>query len=99
MTKTSYIITILILLAIGLWATLGALYIGNKVVTGQVVDSDTGEPVLGAEVHFGQLSGATGTDGRFNFTGLQGPGRLAVEADGYYPQIWSVKWAWWQKFA
>jgi hypothetical protein len=99
MRKAFYVIVILAIAAIGMWAMAGALYIRDKVVDGQVVDGDTGQPLSGATVRLGQFSDVTNAEGQFRFWGLQGPQRLVVEAEGYYPQVQSVRWAWWQKYA
>jgi hypothetical protein len=98
MRRTSFVIAILALLAIGAWAMVGASYIKDRVVTGQVVDSGSGGPVVRATVRMGQLSTLTDVGGRFRFAGMRVPGRLVVEAAGYYPQVQPIEWAWWQKY-
>lgn len=95
----SYIVAILAIATLGVWTMVGALYIRDKVASGQVVDGTTGEPVSGAMLRLGQRSERTGEDGSFHVTGLRDPGRLVVEAEGYYPLVRSVGWAWWQKYA
>jgi len=97
--KTSFVIATLLLFAIGAWATVGATYIKQKVVIGQVVDADTGAPVVRAAVRLARLSTLTDADGHFRLTGTQGSERLVVEAAGYYGQIKPLKWAWWQQVA
>lgn len=87
------------MLALGAWATLGATYIRDKVVIGQVVDADTEAPVVGATVQLGQLWTLSDPDGFFRLAGAHGSGRLVVEAAGYYPLVRPLKWAWWQKVA
>ncbi len=95
--RRPYLIVALVLLIAGVWTVAGVIYIKDKVVTGQVVDSDSREPVAGATVRLGQLSELTGADGRFELAELQGAERLVIEAGGYYPQAQPVAWAWWQK--
>ncbi len=97
--RKTLVIAILAVLVVGVWTTVGTTYLKNKVATGQVVDGDSGEPVAGAEVRLGQLLAVTGADGRFSFAGLQNHQRLIVEAEGYYPQVQPIEWAWWQKYA
>ena len=95
--KRFLVIVTLALLVIGIWTVGGIIYLEDKVVIGQVVDGDSGEPVIGARLRIGQLSALTDAEGRFGFTNLHSPQRLVVEADGYYPQVRPVEWAWWQK--
>lgn len=97
--RRPYIIVALVLLIAGVWTAVGVIYVKDKVVTGQVVDSDSREPVAGAMLRLGQLSGLTGADGRFELAELRGVERLVVEAKGYYRQAQPIKWAWWQKRA
>ncbi len=99
MRKTSFVIATLLLFAVGAWATVGATYIKQKVVIGQVVDAATGAPVVGAVVRLARLSTLTDADGHFRLTGTQGSERLVVEAAGYYGQVRPLKWAWWQQVA
>jgi hypothetical protein len=97
MRKASTAIVVLAVLAIGLGTITVVVYIRDKVVAGRVVDAEAGQPVPGALVRLGQLVQVTGADGGYRFLGLRRPQRLVVEADGYYPQAWPVRWAWWQK--
>jgi hypothetical protein len=97
--KSSFVIVFLLLFAIGAWATVGATYFKDKVVIGQVVDADTGAPVVGATIRLDQLSTLTDTDGYFHLADTQRPEQLVAEATGYYPQVRPLKWAWWQKVA
>ncbi|GAB4538438.1 MAG: hypothetical protein Kow0063_26240 [Anaerolineae bacterium] len=78
---------------------LGAAYVKDRVVIGQVVEAGTELPVAGATVQLGQLSTLTDPDGFFRLAGIRLPDRLVVEAPGYYPQVYPLKWAWWQKVA
>ena len=95
--KRTFLVGVLALAVVGVWTLLGAAYIKERSLTGQVVDGDSGTPLPGATVRLGQLTTQTGADGTFAFVGLQEPQRLVVEAEGYYPEVRPVKWAWWQK--
>jgi hypothetical protein len=97
--RRPYIIVALVLLIAGVWTVAGVVYVKDKVVTGQVLDGDSGEPVAGAALRLGQLSGLTGADGHFELAELEGAQRLVVEAEGYYLQAQPVEWAWWRKRA
>jgi hypothetical protein len=100
MRKFLVVLSVLTLLVVAIWTVNGILYFNDRGAVGQVVDADSGEPVVGARLRIGQLETRSGDDGVFRFTGLQGEGpeRLIVEADGYYPQVQPVEWAWWQRY-
>src|SRR5512136_2939127 len=99
MRKFLVALSVLALLVVAIWTVNGILYFNDRGVVGQVVDADSGEPVAGARLHIDGFAALSGDDGAFSLTGLQGqePERLIVEADGYYPQIQPVEWAWWQR--
>jgi hypothetical protein len=99
MRKLLVVLLVLSLLVVAIWTVNGIIYFNDRGVVGQVVDADSGEPVVGARLRIGELEALSGDDGAFSFTGLQGQGpeRLIVEADGYYPQVQPVEWAWWQR--
>jgi hypothetical protein len=100
--KKRLAITALALLVFGVWTTVGVMYLGNKSLAGQVVDAQIGSPVAGATVRLGALTAMTDQNGRYLFAGLQrlpDSQRLAVEVDGYYPQVQTVELAWWQRQA
>ncbi len=100
MRKFLVVLLVLTFLVVAVWTVNGIIYFGDKGVAGQVVDADSGEPVVGARLRAGELATFSADDGTFSLTGLQGDGseRLIVEADGYYPQVQPVEWAWWQKY-
>lgn len=53
-------------------------------VTGTVTSSATGDPVAGARVAIGSTTATTGSDGRFELTGLTaGPASLEATASGF----------------
>ncbi len=99
MRKFLVALSVLALLVAAIWTVNGILYFNDRGVVGQAVDADSGEPVAGARLHIDGFATLSGDDGAFSLTGLQGQGpeRLIVEADGYYPQVQSVEWAWWQR--
>ena len=98
MRKFLVVLLILALLVVAIWTVNGIIYFNDRGVAGQVVDADSGEPVVDARLRIGQFAALSGADGAFVLTGLQGPERLIVEADGYYPQVQPVEWAWWQRY-
>jgi hypothetical protein len=99
MRKFLVVLLVLTLLVVAIWTVNGIIYFNDRGVVGQVVDADSGEPVTGARLRIGVLEAFSGDNGVFSLTGLQGKGpeRLVVEADGYYPQVQPVEWAWWQR--
>lgn len=55
-----------------------------NMVTGRVVSSATGVPVVGAEVHFGPATATTDADGSFSFQGVAlGLAEVVCLADGF----------------
>ena len=97
MRKTSFLIATLFLLTVAAWLALGVMYLKDKALTGRVVDSITGRPLPGIALRLGPWVTITDAEGQFALTGLRGPQRLAAQADGYYPQVMPVTWAWWQR--
>src|ERR671932_752075 len=56
-----------------------------NVLSGTVVDVETGKPVSGASVKAGSAAATTGADGHYRLENLSGPVTVALSADGYAP--------------
>jgi hypothetical protein len=64
---------------------------------GTVRDGESGAAVAGATVRLEGYATRADAGGGFGFERLRGAQRVAAEAEGFYPVVQPVAWAWWQK--